>query len=104
MSNFTLSKEAILAIKNKALFFGITEKSAIEWMIMEFSPSTLIERKKQKERRFKAKAIYLISNPDASSSQIWENGFKHGWNQFQLRKSRSAFQKIKGIRTERGEN
>ena len=84
--SFRLSDEAISILKEKAKYFGLSQTKFIEAIIMNFTPSTPDEKLMQKRKRDEAFDNFKKTNPDPSISKTWQNGFKHGWIQFQSRK------------------
>jgi hypothetical protein len=64
-------------------------------MIMEFSHSTIEEKRKISQIYKEIRDKFIINHKDATPAQIWRNGFHFGWKLFQLRKSNSMFKKYK---------
>jgi hypothetical protein len=92
---FDLSDKAKEIIRKKAITFKISDSEVLDWMILEFSPSTEEEIKIQKERRMNAMEDFLNVYPDATRKEIWRNGFAIGWEYFQIRKSSHPFKNYK---------
>lgn len=81
-------------LKEKAKYLKKSELEVLEWVIFEFSPSTMEERKIQKERKLKAEIKYLKEHTNRLFDDIqsaWRNGWKMGWLHFQIRKSTHPF-------------
>lgn len=96
MPKFNLSKTAIAAIDEKAALFKTSRIKALEWMIMEYTPSSESEKKEQKKRRTKAKYDYfddvlMPAYKYGRSDMIaaWNAGYNAGWGHFQTRKTQS---------------
>ena len=90
-------------IKSKAIAMGVTEDEILEYIILEYVPSTLEEKKLQMKRRKQARDKFLsenfehllVSDTDRMlpPEKIWNHGFRTGWEQFQTRKSSPIFKR-----------
>ena len=94
MPYYKLSKEAQKVIKEK-MHHGWDASKVVEWMVMEFSPSTLEEIVEQVNRRNGTRTEYLKKLKSTASLQtlkeVWLHGWKTGWVHFQIRKSKHPF-------------
>jgi len=93
---YKLSDEAKKVIEEKSQTLVISKSEVLEWMIMEFSPSTKEERKVQRMRQHKAEVEYVRKHTvfpvtHVSIGQAYGNGYLMGWHDFQIRKSTHPF-------------
>ena len=91
---YRLSEEAKEILERKAQALKISKSKVLEWMILEFSPSTGCERYEQFHRKHEAEDKYLkdhISRTFSGIRDAWRDGWKTGWLHFQIRKSTHPF-------------
>lgn len=96
----SLSEEATAIIKEKAAEFSKTEDEIVEWMVMDFAPSTGHEIVQLTIKREMAREEYLSQNPDTNTRASWMNGWFTGFVHFQTRKSSHPFKKFEQLPTE----
>lgn len=90
-----LSDAAYKLLVRKSKEADETIHETAEKMIMEFSLSTLEERRKITKVYYEIRDNFVTNHKDATPNQIWRNGFHFGWKLFQLRKTNSMFKKYK---------
>ena len=80
-------------INTKATLLNTTPEQIFEYMVMEYIPSTPIEKREQLHRRDTALAKFIKEYPNSGVAHAWVHGFKIGWEQFQIRKSSTIFKR-----------
>jgi hypothetical protein len=111
MKTIKISEEAYKIVELKAKAMGWTKKESAEFMILDFSESTLKERRQQHDNWTKELRDYIDEqfNPDLQHGQInvtmtsrelikcvsqaWKRGYNSGWRLFQTRKMGSLCRK-----------
>jgi hypothetical protein len=88
---YEVSLTAAEIIQQKADSLGISERAVLEYIIMEFSPSSQYEKHRAAVRRGVALKKFLKAHPKASLKTAWGAGFSTGWLHFQIRKESSPF-------------
>jgi hypothetical protein len=89
--SYILSGKAKEILERKSQALKMSKSKVLEWMIMEFSPSTNEERKTQGTRQHKARAEYVKGHTVVSVGQAYRSGYLMGWHDFQIRKSTHSF-------------
>ena len=90
-TSFRLHKECLDILKAQSKRFKTSQTEVLEYMILEFAPSSAMETRKQRESTICAKEKFLKGHPDATIEQAWKAGYKSGWFLFQIRKSSHLF-------------
>jgi len=81
-------------VRRKAQSLKVSKSRVLEWMRMEFSPSTANEKRIQMNRKYEAEVKYLIEHINRTFDEIkdaWRAGYFKGWHDFQIRKSTHPF-------------
>lgn len=111
MKSIRLSEESYKVVELKAKAMSWTKKQAAEFMILDFSESTLKERRQQADNRRKELRFHIDERFDADLqhgqlsvtmtsrelirriSSAWQSGYSAGWRLFQTRKMNSPCRK-----------
>jgi len=88
-----IPEELQFIIETKALLLGVTEEKILEYIIQEYVPSTPEEKRLQIHRRDTTMAKFISENPNTGLAHAWANGYKVGWEHFQMRKSSPIFKR-----------
>lgn len=92
--DFVITEESLKILEEKSRYFHVSKDVILDWMIKEFSSSTLEERKMQKENRDEKIKEFLGKSKSLKLKRAWLYGYHAGWNLFQGRKSNSLYKKV----------
>jgi len=99
--SFRLSENTTQILNKKSHILNISKTQLLESIVQDLIPSTSEEiflQKKNREQAF-VEFVKMQEVCNSFTEKAWKNGFKEGWQQFQIRKLSSPFRLSKNEET-----